>query len=305
MELRQLQYLVAVVEEASFTRAAVRVRVAQPGVSAQVRRLERELGQELLDRTGRAVRPTAAGEALLPYARAALAAVDGARSAVDELAGLVRGRVAVGTVVGCGAVGLPDVLAAFHKAHPGVEMALTEGNSDLLLADLAGGRADLALVGLAAPPGPGIGVQVVVDEELVLGVGEDDPWHRVAAVEVAQLRERTLVSLPLGTGVRTALEAACAAAGFAPRIGFESADLGVVAELAAGGLGAAPLPASVATALPGLHAVALRPSTRSSLALAWRTDGPTSPAGRALVAHARGALPAIAGSPAPAPAPPA
>jgi DNA-binding transcriptional LysR family regulator len=107
MELRQLQYLVAVVEEASFTRAASRVHVAQPGVSAQVRRLERELGQELLDRSGRTVRTTAAGDVVLPYARAALAAVEGARSAVDELAGLVRGRATVGTVVGCGAVGLP------------------------------------------------------------------------------------------------------------------------------------------------------------------------------------------------------
>ncbi|KOG56021.1 LysR family transcriptional regulator, partial [Streptomyces varsoviensis] len=79
MELRQLEYLVAVVEEASFTKAAARLHVAQPGVSAQVRQLERELGQSLLDRSGRTVRPTEAGAAVLPYARAALAAVDGAR----------------------------------------------------------------------------------------------------------------------------------------------------------------------------------------------------------------------------------
>jgi len=63
MELRQLEYLVAVAEEASFTRAAARLHVAQPGVSAQIRRLEREFGEELLDRTGRVVRPTAAGSA--------------------------------------------------------------------------------------------------------------------------------------------------------------------------------------------------------------------------------------------------
>jgi DNA-binding transcriptional LysR family regulator len=293
MELRQLQYLVAVVEEASFTRAAGRVHVAQPGVSAQVRRLERELGQELLDRSGRAVRPTAAGEAVLPFARAALAAVDGARDAVDELAGLVRGRVSVGTVVGCGAVGLPDVLAGFHRAHRGVELTLSEGNSDHLLAELSAGRLDLALVGLAAPPGPGIDIQVVVDEELVLGVGPDDPWRTASNVAVAELRDRVLVSLPPGTGVRAALDAGCRAAGFSPRIGFESADLGVVAELAAGGLGAALLPVSVASAVPGLRGVPVAPAPRSSLALAWRTDGPSSPAGRALVAHARRSLPAL------------
>src|ERR671927_1645481 len=98
MQLRQLEYFVAVAEEGSFTRAAARVHVAQPGVSAQIRRLERELGQELLDRSGRAVRLTEAGAAVLPYARAALAASAGARLAVDELAGVLRGRGAVGAV---------------------------------------------------------------------------------------------------------------------------------------------------------------------------------------------------------------
>jgi DNA-binding transcriptional LysR family regulator len=292
MELRQLQYLVAVVEEASFTRAASRVHVAQPGVSAQVRRLERELGQELLDRSGRTVRTTAAGDAVLPYARAALAAVEGARSAVDELAGLVRGRVMVGTVVGCGAVGLPEVLAAFHRAHPGVEIALTEGGSDRLLAGLLDGDLDLGLVGLAGAPPDGVQVQVVVDEPLVLGVGPDDPWWTVDAIPITELRDRTLVSLPVGTGLRGALDAACAAAGFAPRIALESGDLGVVADFAAGGLGAAALAGSVAAARPDLRAVAIEPAVRSSLALAWRTDGPASPAGRALAARARQSLPA-------------
>ena len=75
MELRQLEYFVAVAEEANFTRAAERIRVAQPAVSVQIQRLEREVGQPLLDRSRRAVRLTAAGEAALPYARAALAAV--------------------------------------------------------------------------------------------------------------------------------------------------------------------------------------------------------------------------------------
>src|SRR4051794_8261081 len=113
MELHQLAYLVAVAEEASFTRAAARLRVAQPGVSAQVRKLERELGQDLLDRSGREVRLTPAGAAVLPYARAALAAVEGARRTAAELSGLARGRVAIGTVTSHD-VDLATVLADFH-----------------------------------------------------------------------------------------------------------------------------------------------------------------------------------------------
>src|SRR5471032_2460506 len=101
MELRQLEYFVAVAEEANFTRAAERVHISQSGVSAQVRQLERELGQPLLDRSGRSVRLTEVGEAVLPFARAALDAADGARLTVDQLAGLVRGQVKVGMVNGC------------------------------------------------------------------------------------------------------------------------------------------------------------------------------------------------------------
>src|SRR3954447_11941814 len=106
MQLRQLEYFIAVAEEGSFTRAAARVHVAQPGVSAQVRQLERELGEPLFDRSGRAVRLTEIGAAVLPFARAALEAVDGLRLAVDELAGLMRGRVAVGMITGCGSLDL-------------------------------------------------------------------------------------------------------------------------------------------------------------------------------------------------------
>jgi DNA-binding transcriptional LysR family regulator len=98
MELRQLKYFVAVEEEGSFTSAAAKVHVAQPGVSAQIRRLEHELGQDLLDRSGRTVRLTEVGAAVLPYARAAIAAAAGARLAVDELSGLLRGHVAIGMV---------------------------------------------------------------------------------------------------------------------------------------------------------------------------------------------------------------
>src|SRR3954470_11885047 len=98
MELRQLAYVVAVAEEGSFTRAAAREHVAQPGVSAQVRRLERELGQPLFERGPGPVTLTAAGAAVLPLARTALAAAARVRVAVDEIAGIVRGRVAMGVV---------------------------------------------------------------------------------------------------------------------------------------------------------------------------------------------------------------
>jgi DNA-binding transcriptional LysR family regulator len=293
MELRQLEYFVAVVEEASFTRAAARLHVAQPGVSAQVRRLERELGQALLDRSGRTVRLTEAGAVALPYARAALAAVAGARLAVDELSGLVRGHANVGLVVSCSALELPDLLADFHRDHPGVEIALSEANSDQLVDALRAGQLDVAIIGLAAgTPPAGIEIEVVADEPLVAAVSRADALASRTAVTLEAIRDRALISLPRGTGVRSSLDEAFAAVGVQPRIAFEASDLRVLAQLASRGLGVAILPRSVAEAHSGkLHVVAVtHPRMRGLLALAWRAEGPISPAARALIGRARAVM---------------
>jgi DNA-binding transcriptional LysR family regulator len=290
MELRQLEYLVAVADDASFTRAAARLHVAQPGVSAQIRRLERELGQPLLERSG-GVRPTAAGEAVLPHARAAIAAVAAVRHAVDDLAGLVRGRVAMGVVTSYVEPDVPTLLGDFREAHPGVELTLTEDGTDVLVAGLRTGALDLALVALPAADVDGLQTRIVTEETLVGAVSRDHALARRSAIAVRDLRDEALISLPRGTGLRSLLDDACAAAGFAPRIAPEAGDPGVLARLAARGLGVAIVPASLAAAhAERLHAIAIdRPVLRGALALAWRAGGPASPAGRAFVRHALGA----------------
>ena len=295
MELHQLEYFVAVAEEASFTRAASRVHVAQPGVSAQVRRLESELGQQLLDRSGRSVRLTEVGSAVLPFARAALDAVANARLTVDDLAGLVRGQVTVGMVSGCALPVLAELLAGFHGRHPGVAIALVEDNSDRLVERLRDGRLDLALIGWAEQTPADIDSVVLVDEELVAVVA---PGHPLAgtgagagaragggAITIRQLRDLPLVSLPRGTGVRAALDAACAAAGFTPRIVFEASALPMVVELADRGLGLAVVPASIPNG-PGILRLT-DPQLRSRLELAWRCAPAANPAARALIEQAR------------------
>ncbi len=288
MELRQLEYFVAVAEERSFTRAAERTHVAQPGVSAQIRRLERELGQELLDRSGRAVRLTDVGAAVLPYARAALAAVDGVRLAVDELTGLLRGHVAVGTVTSHDA-DLPGLLAAFHRDHPAVEITLAEAASDRLLADLLAGRLDAAIISVGDTPPDGVGFQVIADQPIVAAVSHDHELAAHQAVSLDTLRGRGLICLPRGTGLRARIEEACATAGFTPRVAFEASDPETLARLAAHGMGVAILPGAFAESRSAtLRAIALRrPAPRGRLVFAWRADGPTSPAGRALLALAR------------------
>lgn len=301
MELRQLEYFVAVADEANFTRAAARLHVAQPGVSAQIRGLERELGVDLFDRSGRAVRLTEAGTAVLLYARAALGAAAGAQLAVDELTGLVRGHVAVGMVVACSSYDLANVLADFHHDYPAVEIALSEANTDDLIQGLRAGQLDLAFVGLGEATPPGIEIELVADEPLVAAVSKNDVLVARKTIRLDVIRDRALMSLPRGTGLRSCLDDACARSGFEPRITLEASNLGILAQLASRGLGVAILPESVALAHSGLHAIAItRPAMRGRLALAWRTGGPISPAARALIARARSGVAnsAVEGQPA-------
>jgi DNA-binding transcriptional LysR family regulator len=291
MELRQLEYLVTVADTANFTRAAEQLLVSQPGVSAQIRKLERELGQDLLDRSGRSVRLTEVGEAVLPYARAALAAVEAARLTVSELTGLLRGRAAIGTVTSHN-VDLPGILAAFHRSHPLVEITLTEGSTDQLLDDVRAGRLDAAIISIGSATPPGTQVQVIVDQPIVAAVSHDHELAGRQVIALAELRGQQLISLPRGTGLRARLDEACAAAGFVPLIAFEASAPEVLAELAGHGLGTAILPGPFAEYRSDrLTVVAISPpELRGRLAFAWRAGGPTSPAGRALVGLACGAL---------------
>lgn len=296
MELRQLRYFVAVVEEASFTRAAARLHLAQPGVSAQIRQLERELGQPLLDRSGRSVRVTEVGEAVLPYARAALAAVDGVRQTAAEFTGLLRGRVGIGLIPGVlgHEADVPGLLADFHDDHPRVEITLTEDTSDRMLAALRRGELDISVVGVEdEEPPPGLAMRVFVDEPLVVTAPEGHPllaaYGGAAAVPVAALAEYPLISLVRGTGVRAVVDRLCAEAGFRPRIAFEAAAPDALARLAARGLGVAVLPGPD----PGFGLPTLRigdPRARGRVALAWRTEGPTGPAARSLLVRLSEAL---------------
>lgn len=284
-----------VVEEANFTRAAARLHVAQPGVSAQIRRLERDLGQPLLDRSGRTVRLTEAGGAVLPYARAALAAVTGAREVVDELTGLLRGHVTIGTVTSISSedIDLPGLLAAFHHEHPAVEITLTVGNSSDLIKALQAGRLDTAFVGLGAAAPMGIETHVATSEPLVAVVSHNDPLTTKTVIGLEALTKRALISLPQGAGLRTCLDEACAAIGIQPQVAFEAGDPRVLAKLAAHGLGVAIVPRSVAAAhRDELHPITIiRPELWGRIALAWRTQGPTSPAAQALINRARTILP--------------
>jgi DNA-binding transcriptional LysR family regulator len=290
MEIRQLEYFVAVAEEANFTRAAERVHISQSGVSAQIRQLEQDLGAPLIDRSNRRASLTSAGAAALEGARAVLAAVDAVRQAVDEVNGLVRGALVVGMVTGCTITPLFDALAAFHLAHPGVDVSLAEDNSECLIERVRNGTVDLALVGMARETQPGLASLLLVRERLVAAVPFDHPLadrHRTA---LAEITEHPIVCLPTGTGVRAVFDEACAAAGIHAAIALQASAPGAVADLAQRGLGVAILTESMAARHDDrLRALLIDDAAVPALlALVWRTAA--SPALDALLAYCRQAF---------------
>lgn len=275
MELRQLRYFVAVAEKASFTRAAERVHVTQPGLSAQIAALERELGQALFRRGRHGAKLTEVGESVLGDAREALAAAERMRSRIDEYRGLLRGRVRIGFI--SGAIGeefdISPVLARFRAEHPLVKVTLSEHDSDTMVGELARGELDLAIIGITGDPLPhGIETHVVVDVPIVAVLPDEDERFTSGRVELERLVQEPLVCLTRGTGIRGMFEHACREHGLRPDVSYEAAAPPVLLDLAAHGLGVAVVPelTRAEASAYGVRAVSIvDPELRGQLALAW------------------------------------
>ena len=285
MELRQLEYFVAVADEANFTRAAERVHISQSGVSAQLRQLERELGARLIDRSTRTATLTAAGIAALGPARAALNAAASVRQAVDDVNQLMRGRVVVAMVTACTVTPLFDALAAFHVEHPRVEITLCEDGSDRMIEQVRAGVVDLALVGCAEQPPIDLESLSIISEGLVALVPRDHVLAKRRRVTLADVVAHPLVCLPPGTGIRTVFDRSCAAHGLRPTVALQASAPDAVVDLARRGLGIAILSESM-TIRPDDQLARVPVSgidVPAVLALIWKH--PANPAVDELVRH--------------------
>lgn len=289
MELRQLEYFVAVAEEASFTRAARRVHISQSGVSAQIRALERELGAELLDRSRKQVRLTPAGAAVLEHARGALASARAVHESVGEITGLLRGRLTVGMVVGCTVTPLFEALAGFRREHPGVELTLLEGPSERLVEDVRAGAMELALVGLVTVP-PDLDAVPLVTDRLVALVPPGHPLAGLPRVTLADLRPYPLVCMPRGTGIRAAFDRACAARRLELAIPLQASAPDAIVELAERGLGVAVLSESMAATYEDRLVARLLADAEAEASLALVFGRAPGPALRELLSFCRSAF---------------
>src|SRR5689334_22694320 len=224
MELRHLEYFVAVAEERHFTRAAERMRVAQSGLSASIRALEKDLNAELFVRNTRRVELTDAGRALLAEAHRTLASAAAARDAVAAVRGLLRGSLTVGSEQCLGVIDLPPMLAAFRRAHPGVEISLAYAGSGEIVERIRLGRLNVGFVALPGPAPDGVHLLPVATEEMMLLT---HPGHRLAekdAVGVGDLADEDFVDFSPDWGARQVNDQAFARAGLRRRTSVEVND---------------------------------------------------------------------------------
>jgi DNA-binding transcriptional LysR family regulator len=286
MELRQLQYFAAVARHRNFTRAAEALYVTQPALSQQVRRLEAELGLQLLRRTSQGVELTPAGADLLAHADKVIAGVEAARAEMDRHAGVSRGVARVAATA-ADAPRLPEALAAFHAEHPGIQVALRQGSAQEVVDLTRRGAVDVAVLALAGDPPPGVDAHPLTDEPLRVAVALDDPLAGATGIGMSGLRGRPFILAEPGSALRDAVLAATQAAGFSPLPLFEVGDPHAVRFLVRAGLGISLVPASwLERPGPVVGAADLADPPRHRLYLLTPAAGP-SPAGRLLFERLR------------------
>ncbi len=280
MSLRQASYVVAVVEEGSFSRAAARMRVAQPTLSQQVRALERRLGGPLIERLGPGVRPTPAGRAFVVEARAAVLSLERAERAAQAVSSGREGDLEVACVSTVASAFLPDALRRLRTTHPGVVVRLIEViHREMLEAQARAGLGDVAI---GPPPAHWDGpVRAVGEQRFCVVLPEATAGARRGAVRLGDLADVPWVLYPPQYGLADVVTSACAAAGFTPEAAAVTAQADTAARLAAAGLGPALVP--VGAVPPGLSRAARPIEPPIVRPIVAYTRGPLTPIVEALL----------------------
>jgi LysR family hydrogen peroxide-inducible transcriptional activator len=241
MEIHQLRYFVAVADEGNFSRAAAKVRVAQPSLSQQIRKLEAEVGQPLFDRLPRSVVLTEAGRCLIDYARQILASIGDARRCVDELKGEVAGELAVGAIPTIAPYVLPELTRKFQKHYPEVTLEIVEDVTDGITRRVEAGELDLALAS-TCEQSPTLRRESLGSEPLLALVPERHPLAKKSLVTFDDLKSQRFLLLHemhcLSRQVNQLLEARH----LRPGIALAGSQLGTIANMVAAEVGVSIVP---------------------------------------------------------------
>lgn len=284
MELTPLRYFIAIAEAGHMTRAAETLGVTQPALSAMLKKLEREVGADLLHRTGRGVAPTDAGLAFLEHAREAVRRADQAVADVREMVGLERGSIRLGGGATATTYLLPPVVSTFRREHPHLRFYIREAGTSAVIDAVRSGELDLGIVTLplpAAAAGELLSIRLVSDElKLIV-----PPHHRLAdrtSFRWADLAGESMVAFEAGSAVRELIDEASAAA-FGDDDPFEVVmelrSIESIKQMVSAGIGVGFVSRFALASDEGLSCRDVRPSRE--LAIVRRRDRVPSPAAAA------------------------
>lgn len=283
MRPQQLHAFLAVAQTRHFTRAAENLGVTQPSLSKQIQALEHELGAALFTRARGRIELTDIGTTLLGHARRITAAHEAARSDIDDILAVRKGRLRLGATPSLCSWLIAPLLVRYQEAHPRVTVTLTEDGSEPLTERLTTGDLDLAFTVGDTPTDIGLAVRPLLTEALVVAsAATQPPLTRQAHIGLPQLREQPFVLPAHGYDLRKLTIATCAEAGFTPIVAVDGGATDAVVSLVEAGLGIALLPAMIAAASPGLSATPIAPPGASrTIALTARSDTPPTKAAAA------------------------
>ena len=293
MEISQLNALVEIAREGNMTRAAKRLHLTQPALSAQLAKLEDELGQRLFDRSKKGMTLTAAGLVFLEHSEAALGELKDARKALDELIGLERGSLSVGGGATATTYLLPSLIARFHEAHPKIQFYVREQASSGVVDAVLSGELDLGVVTLrekTSVPSQ-LEVEPWVTDELRLMV---PPGHKLAdrgTFKWKDLEGMPLVLFEAESAIRQLIDSRLGSRGVNVDIVMELRSIESIKQMVMQGIGAAFVSQfALAGTTQGLRAS--RSPIKRRLALVYRTDRTLSAPTRSFLEMARESTPA-------------
>ena len=280
MELRQLEAFLAVADERNFTRAAARLYIAQSGLSATIRSLERDLKAALFVRTTRSVQLTAAGDALLPEARRTLASARAAVEAVNSVEGLRSGTVNVGFMQ---ASNITDLLSRYRSTYPGIEVRLRQASSADLGRMLADGVLDVIFTTASDESPLGTVSVPILESPLVVAGRVNEGVLGGTSTDLVSAARHPMIGFPPGWGIRELVDRAMRAVGLEPHVDLEVNDTTTLLDLVEAGLGIAVVPTAISQLRPAVPTAALTSGTWCWVVVAQTTAPmPRNPAGRAL-----------------------
>jgi DNA-binding transcriptional LysR family regulator len=274
MDFRRLKFFVAVAEELHFTRAAARLRVAQPHLSQEIRKLERELGVDLFVRSRRSVALTPAGQVFVERVRSIFDATTEATRAAQRASRGETGRFSVGFVSVAGYAVVPRAIATFRRSYPDLELVLSELNSDEGVRAVRSGQLDVCLLHPPRSLEAALAVETAWQEPLVAALARDHALAKASRIDLSRLKDERLVlwHRDIASRLHDEVIAACAVVGFEPRIAQRTVRLSTVVSMVASGVGYALVPASAAQ--PAAKTVVFRPlagiRTAVPMSFVWR-----------------------------------